>query len=449
MRSAVQKRHIAVIGEHKGADHPFLLSLRSHPLVKYSAVDILKKNDLHKYDVILHFLPDDHDLHQPIQEKPYLFVTENVYQESYIPESLWREIVRVDGSMEEFHHKLGRLLELVALQKHRDELVRREHLFDRYMSKVDLTEVVSVASRIVQLVGESTRAKNVCWISGEMAQTWWSQSNRRKSMLSAQTLAELSRCVWWKSESGDLEDLMQRTWPMAGIGRDWHSGEMLFDEAKGCGMLRLVAENGGMDLGYILIDEPQRQLRSGRRLLRKLENYFYYALMFEENRRLVYIDDLTSLYNQRYLPLALQTELTRAEREEKKVSILFLDVDYFKSVNDARGHLVGSKILIELAKLIRASIRTYDYAFRYGGDEFVLILPNANSDQARLVAERLRSRIEKNDFLVYQKHFKITVSIGVATFPDHATSPEHVLQLADEAMYNAKRTSRNVVYIAS
>ena len=128
---------------------------------------------------------------------------------------------------------------------------------------------------------------------------------------------------------------------------------------------------------------------------------------------------------------------------------MMIDIDDFKKVNDNFGHLFGDKVIIEVARNLESIVGKQGYVSRYGGDEFVVVLPNSDSQDARLVAERIRSRIEKADFLVYQKHYKVTVSVGVATFPEHAKSAEQVLQLADEAMYNAKKASRNIVYIAS
>ena len=450
MKPVVQRRLVSVIGEHKASGHPFYLTLKSHPLLSTAVANQLQRLEIGRADIVVYFYPDEYDSIHFINELPVLFIVNDPQSLPLgVGDSLWREVISSNASMEEFNQKLGRLLELVSLQKQRNELMRREHLHERYLADVNLASAPDVISRLIQLVAENTRAKNVLWISSALAQSWWAQANRRRSMPSLRTLEEMSQCVWWRPEEGNLEELMQKSWPLAMVGRDWASGEMVRDEDSQCGVMRLVSEYSELDLGYLIFDQPARLLRSGRRIFKRLERYLAYALMYEENRRLIYVDDLTQLYNQRYLPMVLNSEIARAAREERKISILFLDVDYFKSVNDTRGHLVGSKLLIELSKLIRNSIRGYDYAFRYGGDEFVVVLPNTDTVQGQLVAERIRSRIEESEFLVYQKHYKVTVSVGVATYPDHAANAEQVLQLADEAMYNAKKASRNVVYIAS
>ncbi len=164
---------------------------------------------------------------------------------------------------------------------------------------------------------------------------------------------------------------------------------------------------------------------------------------------MTYKDDLTDLYNQRYLPLVLEQELNRASRTDKQFSVLFCDVDFFKLVNDTKGHMVGSRVLVELSKLFRGLIRATDFAFRYGGDEYVIILSGANSLNATLVAERLRRKTQDTTFKVSGSDVRVTVSIGIATYPEHARSAEEILQMADEAMYYGKNKSRNVVYVAS
>ena len=128
---------------------------------------------------------------------------------------------------------------------------------------------------------------------------------------------------------------------------------------------------------------------------------------------------------------------------------MFVDVDYFKMVNDTRGHLVGSKILTEVSLLIKNQIRANDYAFRYGGDEFVILLIDTGVKAAETVAERIRKSVEDAAFAVEGPELRITVSIGLAAFPDHAKTSEQVIHLADQAMYYAKNKSRNIVYVTA
>jgi len=128
---------------------------------------------------------------------------------------------------------------------------------------------------------------------------------------------------------------------------------------------------------------------------------------------------------------------------------LFVDVDKFKSVNDQYGHLIGTKLLHEIGQITRGCLRMGDLAFRYGGDEFVVILKNCPTKAAIDIAERLRAGVEKNEFLSKEKlNVRLTVSIGVANCPEHATSKRAIIEAADAAMYAVKRSTRNRVYVA-
>ena len=170
---------------------------------------------------------------------------------------------------------------------------------------------------------------------------------------------------------------------------------------------------------------------------------------FQGVQSLVYVDDATGLYNTRYLYNILDREIAQAQITQKSFAILFLDGDRFKSINDNYGHLAGTKLLNELGSRLRRYTRDRDTVFRYGGDEFVAVLPTCDLETAKRVAERIRSSIEKHTFLQEEGlNVKITVSIGVALYPDHADSIKAVINCADHAMYSAKKTTRNSVFIA-
>lgn len=161
---------------------------------------------------------------------------------------------------------------------------------------------------------------------------------------------------------------------------------------------------------------------------------------------LAYLDDLTQLYNVRYLDLAFARELSGA----RPFTVLFLDLDHFKLVNDEHGHLSGSRLLVEVARVLRSCVRDEDVVARYGGDEYVAILLGIDSGGGLKVAERVRRAIEDHQFLAREgARVRITASIGLASFPEHARDRAGLLDLADRAMYRGKRTTRNVVYIAS
>jgi diguanylate cyclase (GGDEF)-like protein len=166
-------------------------------------------------------------------------------------------------------------------------------------------------------------------------------------------------------------------------------------------------------------------------------------------QHLVYVDDATGLYNTRYLYNILEREIAQSKQSSKSFAVLFMDGDHFKSINDNYGHLNGTKLLHELGNQLKRYVRGKDTVFRYGGDEFVAVLSPCDLATANVVAERIRQSVEQNTFLVDEGlNVKITVSIGVALFPQHAASLKEVIAAADHAMYAAKKATRNSVFIA-
>lgn len=165
-----------------------------------------------------------------------------------------------------------------------------------------------------------------------------------------------------------------------------------------------------------------------------------------EAERLSQTDDLTKLHNARYLRQYLVTELKRARRYDSLVTAFFLDLDDFKQINDRHGHLVGSHVLMEMAGVILASVRDTDVVARYGGDEFVVVLPETDLERGLQVTERVRERVEGHTFTGGRSlRLKITASFGVASFPQHAQSPQQLIARADTAMYEAKAARKNCV----
>ncbi|MFH1263403.1 MAG: sensor domain-containing diguanylate cyclase [Pseudomonadota bacterium] len=167
---------------------------------------------------------------------------------------------------------------------------------------------------------------------------------------------------------------------------------------------------------------------------------------FQRVQELTITDDLTSLFNVRHLHTLLETEVARAARYKKHFSMIFLDLDHFKEMNNTWGHIHGSQLLRETAQVLKKHIRSVDYGARYGGDEFVILLPETEKPAAIMVAERLRKAVEGNMFLTdkgLNVHF--TASFGVATFPEDAQTKDELIRLADEAMYKVKNTTRNGV----
>jgi diguanylate cyclase (GGDEF)-like protein len=165
-----------------------------------------------------------------------------------------------------------------------------------------------------------------------------------------------------------------------------------------------------------------------------------------EAERLSQTDDLTKLHNARYLRQYLVNELKRARRYGSQVTAFFLDLDDFKQVNDHYGHLVGSHVLMEMAGVILICVRDTDVVARYGGDEFVVVLPETDMEMGLRVAERVRERISAHAFTGGRGlRLQLTASFGVACFPGHAQSPQQLIARADAAMYEAKAARKNCV----
>src|SRR6266852_5857687 len=173
------------------------------------------------------------------------------------------------------------------------------------------------------------------------------------------------------------------------------------------------------------------------------------ARWVEKIQELTITDDCTGLYNARHLYKTLETEVYRSSRFGYEFSVLFIDLDHFKTVNDTHGHLIGSKLLAEIGYLVKAQLRLIDFAFRYGGDEFVVLLPQTGKDQALVVAKRLRDAMRASCFCRDEGlNLNVRASLGLATYPHDAKSPHDIIRQADEMMYLVKNTTRDNIGIA-
>ena len=172
------------------------------------------------------------------------------------------------------------------------------------------------------------------------------------------------------------------------------------------------------------------------------------SILFTKVEDLTVTDELTDLYNSRFFNQALDYEVEKATRYNYCLSMIFMDMDYFKTINDNHGHLCGSTLLKEVGEIIKVSIRNIDFACRYGGDEFVILMPETPKNMAQMVAERVRNKINENIFLKEQGvNCHVTASFGVATFPDDASTRTELIDLTDKAMYSIKNTTRNGIAV--
>lgn len=199
----------------------------------------------------------------------------------------------------------------------------------------------------------------------------------------------------------------------------------------------------------------------GRESFRKedipiLKNLADYAAIALENARyvqriheLTITDDCTALYNARHLHFVLDAEIYRSNRYNYEFSVIFIDLDHFKQVNDTYGHLVGSKLLWMIGDLIKGHLRLIDYAFRYGGDEFVVLLPQTSKENALMVVRRIKDLLNSTVYFGEEGlNITVTASFGLASFPGDARTRKEILRMADEAMYLVKNTTRNNIALA-
>ncbi|MGA7677228.1 MAG: diguanylate cyclase [Dehalococcoidia bacterium] len=184
-----------------------------------------------------------------------------------------------------------------------------------------------------------------------------------------------------------------------------------------------------------------------------LESLAFQIAMPVENSRLyakaeqrARVDELTGLFNRRHFDERLGEEIDRHSRYGGMLSLIFLDLDFFKAYNDKHGHLAGDKVLARIGQLIEKSIRNIDIAFRYGGDEFAALLPQSGVDEAFVVAERVRANIASE---MRKKKFRITTSIGLASWPSDGVTPDELINAADKALYYTKQTGGNRTCVAS
>jgi diguanylate cyclase (GGDEF)-like protein len=206
-------------------------------------------------------------------------------------------------------------------------------------------------------------------------------------------------------------------------------------------------------VGILYLDDfVARQFDRGKlELLSILASFaalaIYNAKLHNKTKLLAITDALTGLHNHRYFQQLFAQEMGRAKRYRKPLSLIILDVDDFKKFNDSFGHAAGDRVLAAIGSIIDKTLRKVDFAFRYGGEEFVILLPETRQDSAILVADRLRERIanESPGIIADTADRGVTVSVGVAAFPENGTSREELFEVADRLLYQAKESGKNQV----
>ncbi len=372
--------------------------------------------------------------------------TEGSKREIYIPTNPFHEIHRPLTSKKDLELKIERLSFLCDLVNRWAQSTNTLENLLSFQASLEGLEKEALTGHCIEYLSSQLGAEYAIWFpEGELHKTW--KAVKDKSQIPH---------GWKPSRPFDDETLIRyfSSWPYPKdnpkdmtyfTNPETHRKDALFP---------VVNPNTGELFGHFVmfrLSRPGADMLStnGEYLMRILNQRMLLSSKFQDARRLTYTDDVTGLYNQRYLNLILDQEVSRAERAETKFSVLFIDIDFFKKVNDSGGHVLGSSMLVALGDLLSKAIRKTDFAFRYGGDEFVLVLSGADTDRAWIVAERIRDLISKTAFHAEGRITNLTVSIGVATYPVHAQTAKRLLEMADEAMYDAKRKSRNIVYLAS
>ncbi len=347
------------------------------------------------------------------------------------------------------HESKGGQKSVVNLKSNPPQLVINPHFFDT----LDIHEVFGQA---LKHLGSRVLCKNIHWVQ-------WSELQHLARVDSESLDLEVETKYHRTPKLRSLHDEnvrhivhLARSFPLVKKLPHLAEGHFLLKRSQDSQHLLfpIRESSGNRNLSCLLIEnlhdgEPEYVIKQVRDALKNMVRHIEFAYELWEAKNLSFMDDLTDLYNQRYLPMVLDTEIARAKRACTKFSVLFMDLDHFKKVNDNKGHFVGSQLLIEMGKIVKENVRSCDYGFRYGGDEFVILLVDTDATGAQVVAERLRRQVEESTFLVDGHTLRLTVSVGVACYPDHAQTRQEVIKMADEAMYHGKHKSRNVVYVAS
>lgn len=208
------------------------------------------------------------------------------------------------------------------------------------------------------------------------------------------------------------------------------------------GIYMLMVADGARQRGLKLRAAREALRQKERALQRQLDdNHILQQQLQEQANR----DPLTGLFNRRYLDATMARELTRCQRESQPLSLLVMDIDHFKRINDEHGHPAGDEVLRQVAQLLARRARSSDVVCRYGGEEYVALLPNMTAHKALVRAEEYRSLLQAMPIAFEGKELHVTLSIGIASFPKHGSTVHDLIHVADAALYQAKQAGRNRV----
>jgi len=204
------------------------------------------------------------------------------------------------------------------------------------------------------------------------------------------------------------------------------------------GVLELINKSDGTDFNHKDIETFKMMVKHGSLIIHN-------AILFEEMKEMTRKDHLTGLFNASYLETYLSEIIAEATEKQTDISLIFLDLDNFKKVNDTYGHLAGSSVLINIANILKKSVTSDDFIVRYGGDEFVIVMKDCGIEKGVEIAKLIHSNISSYSY----REIPLSVSIGIAAFPEHGSVSEEIIGKADKAMYARKMNGKNGIEIAA
>lgn len=301
---------------------------------------------------------------------------------------------------------------------------------------------------IIPLIEEGIERKEKCVFMGrESCAKILKGKFKNQSLAIEKIVGAPDFLPWLKNEYDKLTRGYQGMRVFLESDKDFLSFEDLFDDF-----------NSQPDLKLFLLCQYMIQRVSSDELLEILKTHPYVFVehllkpncFYSRVKHRIWLDPLTGIFNRRYFENQLSKELQRASRYEHHLSLLFMDIDQFKKVNDEFGHQIGDQILIELSQILERSLRSVDVIARYGGDEFVVLLPETKKESARKTAQRIMNTIKNHDFFKSDLKVKeLGVSMGVSAFPDDAGGTYELIKKADMALYQAKSKGGAQVVVVS
>ncbi len=244
---------------------------------------------------------------------------------------------------------------------------------------------------------------------------------------------------------------------LVGYGVAWDIGQAFSEMAKNAESREgfEALEDRGDEIGAVMrsfsqmLDVLKARTEEVNFISAKLEEANHeMAKMNQKLREMSYKDDLTGIYNRRYFNLALEEEIRRAERYRHTFSLVILDIDHFKLINDEHGHASGDKVLADIGRILKEDSRSSDVVCRFGGEEFAVILPETDVDNGRFFAEKMLQSVRRHDFVLDSElTVKVTTSAGVSMYPSGGDNFEDLVNTADKALYRAKSEGRDRVCV--